>query len=135
MTTVTIDCSRCGETVEVPVTALLVDAGSGAHEADAGTVHWVCATCGDVVGRSLSWRLLVLLVGEGASVFDEDSDAYDVEEGEQEQPAGQQHPEALPSGPALTPDDLIDLHAWLEQPTWFAELVATDTTASRERGR
>ena len=133
MTTVMIDCSRCGETVEVPVTALLVDAGSGAHEADAGTVHWVCATCGDVVSRSVSWRLLVLLVGEGASVFDEDSDAYDVDDGEQALPV-QQHPEALPSGPALTPDDLIDLHAWLEQPTWFAELVA-ETTASRERGR
>ena len=34
-----------------------------------------------------------------------------------------EHPEARPDGPALTTDDLLDLHAELGRDAWFEDIV------------
>lgn len=37
-----------------------------------------------------------------------------------------EHPETRPDGPALTTDDLLDLHAKLDSDAWFEELVGPE---------
>jgi hypothetical protein len=43
-----------------------------------------------------------------------------------------EHPETAAAGPPLTRDDLLDLHAVLEQDGWFEDLSATLATEGAE---
>ena len=110
MATVSIDCANCATTAHMPTTTVFVDLDGPGDDESAGTVSWICDTCADVVSQPVKWSVLLPLVSAGAALFDGYDDELSV------------HPESPPGGPPLTRDDLLDLHAVLDGPSWFGEL-------------
>lgn len=111
--TVRVGCA-CGRTDELPATSLLAvrsgagdpDSGeTGSSAESAGVVAWVCTGCGDLASRPVGWLTLTHLVAAGLTVLREDVT--------DPRPP---HPETAPDGPALTTDDLLDLHERLAAP-------------------
>lgn len=124
MKTVVTECPRCGSAAELPSTSVLVDVGSSdGDEAVGGTASWVCAICRDVVSHPVTWAGLLVLVEAGAPLFDEDDDPRPP------------HPESSTAGPALTYDDLLDLHVLLEDPAWPHEVAGAAGLASQQATR
>lgn len=127
MKTVVTECPRCGSAAELPSTSVLVDVGSSdGDEAVAGTASWVCATCRDVVSHPVTWASLLVLVEAGAPLFDEDDDP---------RPPHPESSAAGPAGPALTYDDLLDLHVLLEDPAWPHEVAGAAGPTSPQATR
>ncbi|MEX2099992.1 MAG: hypothetical protein WEB19_01125 [Acidimicrobiia bacterium] len=106
MTTVRAQCPTCGdislEIVELTVRVCTDGVTPGAY-------RFRCPSCGDPVTRTASERIVDLLVSAGAV---------------QEKWSWPAELKERPSGPPLTPDDLLDLHVMLEDDTWFERLVA-----------
>ena len=103
MTSPRIICPLCATASALhPSTALL-----------AVTPHWstitfVCDTCGAVSARSLNPRVHPALEAAGFVAVG----------------LPQSHPEhPVTVAPALTPDDLLDLHVLLQEDGWFARLA------------
>ena len=117
MTTVRIQCPRCGALVQIPIDALLVTIAADEDDALlAGHVTWLCAACADVAAAPVGWRSLLTLLTEGASLLDEDGDDLPL------------HPESPADGPAFTPDDQLELHQLLATDSWFDALTAAACT-------
>jgi hypothetical protein len=76
-----------------------------------------CQECGATSVRTIEWRLARLLRVHGVPALPD----LELE------PAVEPHPENPPAGPALTADELIELHDVLED--WFDELVAAGPTS------
>ncbi len=102
MSTVLVRCMYCSTQYDIPAASLLLDQ-------QAATVSWICLTCGDVLEQGVLAKLVEQLVRVGALVV-----TYDT--------IRTPHPESPPAGPPLTPDDLLEMHQLLEQPTWFAQV-------------
>ena len=106
MTTVRAQCPACGD-VKLAIRDLTVrvctdDVGSGSY-------RFECPGCEETVNRAASSRIVNLLVSAGAP---HELWQWPAELAEH------------PDGPALTPDDLLDLHVLLAADDWFHELVA-----------
>lgn len=124
MTIVSIECGRCDAVAEVPTRSLLLDVGqpeAADHEVG-GVVSWICPACEDLISQPVPWSMLLLLLSAGALLLDESDDP----------PVP--HPESPPDGPALSSDDILDLHTALESPTWFADLASTADSLPAEKG-
>lgn len=124
MTTVSIECGRCEAVAEVPTRSLLLDVGEPDEDKEVGgIVNWICAACADVISQPVPWSMLLLLLSAGALLLDESDDPL------------VPHPESPPDGPALSSDDVLDLHTVLESPTWFSDLESTPGSLPAESGR
>jgi hypothetical protein len=105
MTTVRAQCAECGDVrlhIE-DLTVVMTDGGEPSR------YRFRCPLCDDLVVRDATNRIVDLLLGAGAA---EEHWHWPAELGE---------PHA---GPALTPDDLLDLHVLLGTDDWFDEVVA-----------
>jgi predicted RNA-binding Zn-ribbon protein involved in translation (DUF1610 family) len=106
MTTVRAQCPACGD-VKLQIHDLIVR--ECLDEDVTGEYRFRCPVCGRTVSRDASARIVDLLVSAGA---EHELWRWPAELAER------------PSGPALTPDDLLDLHVLLADDGWFDELVA-----------
>jgi len=105
MTTVRAQCPVCGD-VQLGINDLTVRV----HDDDtAGDYRFRCPECAQMVTRPASSRIVDLLMSAGAA---EERWSWPAELAER------------PSGPPLTPDDLLDLHVLLADDAWFDQLVA-----------
>lgn len=118
MTTIRATCPSCGEVDLTPEQIVLTVVR--ADEAPVGPdSHYAfrCPSCTERVEKPADERIAHLLTTGGVSV----SVLDDVEEQRRALPS---HPEDPPEGPALTHDDLLDLHETLAEDHWFEELLA-----------
>ena len=106
MTTVRAQCPECGD-VQLKIQELTVRVCADDHAES--SYRFRCPTCTRTVQRTASPRIVELLVSAGAP---HESWRWPAELAER------------PSGPPLTPDDLLDLHVLLADDTWFRDLVA-----------
>jgi predicted RNA-binding Zn-ribbon protein involved in translation (DUF1610 family) len=106
MTTVRAQCPSCGD-VKLEIHDLTVRVCR--DQTFASTYRFRCPRCDDVVTREATSRIVELLVSAGAP-----SELW-------HWPAELAETHA---GPALTPDDLLDLHVLLAGDAWFDDVVA-----------
>ena len=106
MTTVRAQCPECGD-VKLQIHDLTVRVCL--DERTHGAYRFRCPHCDQTVSRDASPRIVDLLVSAGAP---REIWRWPAELAER------------PDGPALTPDDLLDLHVLLAADCWFDELVA-----------
>lgn len=116
MTRIRATCPVCGEVDLRPsdielriVRDVLADIAEGS------CYRFSCPTCTDVVTKPADERIARLLRTGGVPV---------VEPAPVARTAARAHPEHPPSGPPLTPDDLLDLHQLLGTADWFHGLEA-----------
>jgi predicted RNA-binding Zn-ribbon protein involved in translation (DUF1610 family) len=117
MTTIRTTCPRCGE-VDMGPESILLQVSRGGRE---GTYRFTCPTCMDAVEKRADRKIVALLVSAGVDVagrgtLTETRELFD------EAPEDIRGP--LPSGPALTIDDLIDFHFKLEDDRYIQEFLA-----------
>ena len=106
MTTVRAQCPVCGDVkLQIHDLTVRVCADDGAP----GVYRFRCPICEETVSRDASARIVDLLVSAGAP-----HELW-------RWPAELAEPR---EGPALTPDDLLDLHVLLAADGWFDDLVA-----------
>lgn len=115
MTTIRATCPTCGEVDLTPeqivltvVRAEAAPVGPDSHYA------FTCPTCTEHVEKPADERIAHLLTTGGVNVSVVEEADRSLEE----------HPESPPEGPALTYDDLLDLHVLLADDGWFDQLVA-----------
>ena len=123
MTRIRASCPSCGEVDLQPmdVTLRLIRRGDG-NVGPGSNYRFACPDCEQLVTKPADDRIAQLLTTGGVPVEDREHAAHDQTP---EAPARDPHPEAPPAGPALTHDDLLDLHLLLEQEDWFEQLVAS----------
>jgi hypothetical protein len=106
MTTVRAQCPVCGD-VKLAIRDLTVRVC--ADDGAPSVYRFRCPVCAETVSRAASARIVDLLVSAGAP---HELWRWPAELAE------------LREGPALTPDDLLDLHVLLAGDRWFDDLVA-----------
>ena len=95
MNRIEADCSRCGTRLSVPAPAVLLDARPAISRG------WlVCGTCRDIVGVAVPKLAVVGLLARGCHSLDA--------------PSAVPHPEIRSPGPAFDADDVLALHALLQ---------------------
>lgn len=116
MTTIRATCPTCGEVDLTPeqivLTVIRADeapVGPDSHYA------FTCPSCTSRVEKPADERIAHLLTTGGVSVS-----VVDEHEADDRPP----HPEAPTGGPALTYDDLLDLHVLLATGDWFDQLLS-----------
>lgn len=128
MASIRATCPHCRTPVPLEPAAVVLradlpaDAPGEAHAGGAvlGAYSFLCSTCGRIATRSADAGAvrLLLLAGVWADpdlIPDGDIDAP--------VPALLLHPELPPPGPALTSDDLLDLHRVMAAEDWFSRLA------------
>lgn len=109
MTRIRATCPLCGEVdlrpydIELEIVRVQPD-----EVAEGSCYRFSCPTCTETVTKPADQRIARLLRTGGVAVV--------------EPPPPPVHPEDPPGGPALTHDDLLDLHRLLEGADWFHEL-------------
>ena len=128
MTRIRASCPGCGEVDLQPddVTLHVVRAPDGVVS-DASSYRFSCPACEELVTKPADERIAQLLTTGGVAVEEEPGDAPAIVD--QRPP----HPERMVPGPALTRDDLLDLHLVLATDTWFDELLRTHPPADPDR--
>lgn len=112
MTRIKATCPACGEVSLRPTEIeLQIVRGDETEVARGSCYRFSCPACTDLVTKPADERIARLLTGGGVPVVVASKRRTG-------------HPEAPPAGPALTHDDLLDLHQLLEQPDWFQTLEA-----------
>jgi hypothetical protein len=121
-------CSGCGTDLDLTPADLLllvpVEAESRPQPASRSASEsgseprlvFDCSECGSTCAITIESGLAVVLQAHGVAAL------ADLE---LEPATAEPHPENPPPGPALTADDLIELHVLLERENWFDELAAT----------
>ena len=111
-----LTCPVCQSRLSLTARRLLVqvDAGDGT-----GTLVFTCFGCEATSAVPVSAPTTATLVQHGVTPITLTADD-----------AWTAHPEAQPSGPPLTGDDLIDLVESLADASWFDALLAADRTPS-----
>jgi len=111
MTRIRASCPTCGEVDLRPDDVMLhvVRAPDGLIS-DGSEYRFQCPSCADQVAKPADERIAQLLTTGGVPVAETP-------------PRLPPHPEFPGAGPPFTPDDLLDLHLLLAQPSWFTELV------------
>lgn len=112
MTRIRATCPACGE-VELRPDDIELDIVRGPDDelADGSAYRFSCPECTMEVTKPADERVVKLLATGGVTIRIASS-------------ALPPHPEAPGSGPALTADDLLDLHLLLQQDDWFHRLAA-----------
>lgn len=116
MTTIRATCPICGEVDLSPDQIRLTVVPSVADSVGPDSHYtFICPSCEDRVHKPADERIARLLTtgGVAVSVLDQTAGA-----------SAPPHPECPPAGPALTYDDLLDLHLLLREDDWFDSLVA-----------
>lgn len=115
MTTIRATCPSCGEVDLTPEQIVLtviradeVPVGPESH------YSFTCPSCTVRIEKPADERIAHLLTTGGVSVSV-------VDEATDHRPS---HPETPPAGPALTYDDLLDLHELLTTEHWYDELLS-----------
>ena len=122
MTRIRANCPSCGEVDLSPGQVLLRIVRDAAGEVGDGSCYrFACPDCDETVRKPADERIAQLLTTGGVPIEELDHDAADAVL-EADLPP---HPEAPPSGPPLTHDDLLDLHLLLRTDGWFEQLLAT----------
>jgi hypothetical protein len=121
MRTIRATCPLCSDQVDLQpseVTLHLVEPLSQTRN----RYGFRCPSCEVFVVKPAGTIAVELLLEGGVEV---DSDEIAPWEREQATATleGPAHPEDPPTGPAFTPDDILDLHALLERDDWFAQLL------------
>ena len=112
MTRIRATCPSCGEIDLRPNDIELEVVRTPVGEVAAGSSYsFSCPTCSDTVTKPADERIASLLRSGGVVVI------------ERTREARPRHPEAPPSGPRFTHDDLLDLHLLLETDDWFDQLA------------
>lgn len=116
MTRIRASCPSCGEVDLTPDQVLLAVYRDDEGQVAAGSHYrFECPDCVTVVTKPADTRIAELLTTGGVPTEEEPVPAEDPRP---------RHPEDPPGGPALTLDDLLDLHELLREPDWFARLEA-----------
>lgn len=115
MTTIRATCPSCGEVDLTPEQIVLtviradeIPVGPDSHYA------FTCPSCTERVEKPADERIAHLLTTGGVSVSVVDGPGTTLAP----------HPESPPAGPALTYDDLLDLHELLADERWFEQMLA-----------
>ena len=111
MTRIRASCPSCGEVDLRPDDVVLhvVRAPDGVVS-DGSEYRFHCPSCADEVAKPADERIAQLLATGGVAVAET-------------VPELPPHPEMPGDGPALTHDDLLDLHLTLETDGWFESLL------------
>lgn len=110
MTTIKATCPACGEVALTPEEIELMVHSAGQNGA---SYAFTCPTCLGLVRKPADDRIVRLLVSGGVQVIEAESADIPAEVLE--------HPVAAP---ALTYDDLLDLHELLASDDWYERLLA-----------
>jgi hypothetical protein len=122
MTKIRASCPSCGEVDLTPpdVTLRIVRSTEGLV-GDGSCYRFSCPDCEQLVTKPADERIAQLLTTGGVPV--EDLSPDDEDEAALLEALKPLHPERPPAGPALTHDDLLDLHLLLARTDWFDELM------------
>jgi predicted RNA-binding Zn-ribbon protein involved in translation (DUF1610 family) len=120
VTRIRATCPSCGEIELRPADVLLRRVLDRSGEVlDGSSYRFSCPDCTVVVEKPADDRVASLLTTGGVPTEDITPPAEAVLPPHPEQPA---------PGPALTLDDLLDLHLALEDPTWFDRFAPSSPT-------
>jgi hypothetical protein len=124
MRTIRATCPLCSDQVDLQpdeVTLHLVDAASQTRN----RYGFRCPSCEVFVVKPAGTVAVELLLEGGVLVTEAEVAPWETElvGGELAVPAAPPHPEDPPTGPAFTPDDVLDLHALLQRDDWFDQLL------------
>lgn len=111
MSRYTLICPECHAEVSLSARRLTVRVDEGI--ATSGEVLFTCLNCHATVAVLVDPAAVALLVTGGVSHLSLSSPVM-------------AHPESVTDGPALTHDDLLDLHRELARDTWFDQLAGFD---------
>jgi hypothetical protein len=131
-------CPACGEVELSPddVVLRIVRTEEGVV-GEGSTYRFGCPDCSDVISKPADDRIAQLLTTGGVQVEEhgqtrlEVAGAAAVADRPATPAALPPHPESPPAGPALTYDDLLDLHLHLAADGWFEALLAECTRTRR----
>jgi predicted RNA-binding Zn-ribbon protein involved in translation (DUF1610 family) len=115
-------CPSCGEIELRPADVVLrrvLDASG--QLTDDSCYRFSCPDCAELVEKPADERIAELLVTGGVAV----EDVPDLAPSTSAPPLLPPHPERPCIGPRITPDDVLDMHLLLEDPTWFDRLLAS----------
>lgn len=107
----TLTCPECRAEVSLPARRLLVRVDAG--RATAGELLFTCLGCQATPAVPLAVDTVASLTLSGVTFVSLSEPVVE-------------HPESRTDGPALTHDDLLDLHAQLDSDAWFDELVGPE---------
>lgn len=123
MTRIRATCPECGEVDLQPSDIeLRIVRGDDGEVGDGSNYRFSCPTCTVLVTKPADERIARLLATGGVEISIE-RDALSVATTERAVDDRPPHPESPAAGPALTYDDLLDLHLALEGEAWFEELI------------
>jgi hypothetical protein len=111
MSRYTLTCPECDAEVSLSARRLLVRVDEGT--ATSGEVLFSCLSCHTTAAVQLDAPGVAVLVMGGVTHLSLSVPLVE-------------HPETAPDGPALTHDDLLDLHRELDRESWFDQLVGPD---------
>ena len=111
MSRFTLVCPECNAEVSLSARRLLVRVDGGT--ATSGEALFTCLACHATVAVTLDPASVAVMVLGGVTQLTLSAPAVE-------------HPEPAPAGPALTHDDLLDLHSELDRDSWFDQLVGPD---------
>lgn len=118
MATIRAVCNSCNAQVDLRPAEIAAHVPDDSHEdRHEGSYAFRCSSCRTFVVKPADDRVIGLLVAGGVEISSSDAAPW----------AHLRHPEApLPTGRALTLDDLIAFHELLETDDWFSMLAGSD---------
>jgi hypothetical protein len=119
MTQFTLHCPICAAELALTTRRLMVRVDAGT--ATSGEILFTCLSCRKSSSVTVDVNAVAALLAAGVTYLSMSEPRVD-------------HPEAPPSGPKLTHDDLLDLHSALTGDEWF-EQVAPAIATDQERVR
>lgn len=122
MTRIRATCPSCGEVELRPDEIELHVVGADPEDVrDGSTYRFDCPACFAEVAKPADARIARLLTTGGVPVTCTGDAELEAEVSRALQSVT--HPEGLTVGPALTNDDLLDLHQLLQTDDWFDQLL------------
>jgi hypothetical protein len=123
MTRIRATCPDCGEIdLQPSEIELRIVRGDDGEVGDGSNYRFACPTCTVLVTKPADERIARLLATGGVEISIE-RDAIALATVERTAEVKARHPEAPAAGPAVSYDDLLDLHLALQGDAWFDELV------------
>jgi len=104
-------CPACASELSLSPHRLMVRVD--AERAAGGEMLFTCLGCHCTCAIPLDAVAVAALISSGVTFLSLDMPVVE-------------HPETRPDGPALTTDDLLDLHAELDGDAWFEDLVGPE---------